>query len=211
MTEPSQHDADVGGAHPLLVLASASARRIDLLRQIGLEPDLIRPADIDETPRRNELPRLYAQRMADEKAAAVTSTLSEAALVIAADTVVALGRRILPKAEDRDTARHCLELLSGRRHTVLTSVVVAPTPAWNKGRHGRRLVETTVTFARLSPSQIEALLDAGDWAGKAGGYALQGHAAGHIRFVSGSASAVIGLPLFETGQLLRGQPGGWLA
>lgn len=196
---------------PLLVLASASARRIDLLRQIGLEPDLIRPADIDETPRRNETPRLYAQRMANEKAATVAAVLSEPALIIAADTVVALGRRILPKAEDRETARHCLEQLSGRRHTVLTSVTVTPTAAWEKGRHASRLVETAVTFSRLSPRQIDALLDAGDWSGKAGGYALQGHAAGCIRFLSGSASAVIGLPLFETGQLLRGQPGGWLA
>ncbi|MFT8418652.1 MAG: Maf family protein [Acetobacter sp.] len=196
---------------PLLVLASASPRRIALLEQIGLTPDRVLPANIDETPAKGEVPRVYAQRMAAEKAHAITSTLGEPALVLAADTVVALGRRILPKAEDRDSARFCLERLSGRRHTVLTSVVVAPTKSWALGRYGARLVETAVTFSRLTPYQIDALLDAGDWAGKAGGYALQGHAASFIRALSGSASAVIGLPLFETAQLLRGQPGGWLA
>lgn len=196
---------------PLLVLASASPRRIALLEQIGLVPDRVLPANIDETPAKGEVPRVYAQRMAAQKAHAIASTLAEPALVLAADTVVALGRRILPKAEDRDTARYCLERLSGRRHTVLTSVVVAPTASWAQGRHGARLVETAVTFSRLTPYQIDALLDAKDWSGKAGGYALQGHAAGFIRALSGSASAVIGLPLFETAQLLRGQPGGWLA
>lgn len=122
------------------------------------------------------------------------------AFVLAADTVVAVGRRILPKAETESQARACLALLSGRRHTVLTAVVlVAP-----DGRRAERLVETAVAFARLTPPQLEALLAAGDWRGKAGGYAIQGAAAAHIRFLSGSHSSVVGLPLFETAQLLRG-------
>jgi septum formation protein len=182
-----------------------------LLEQIGLVPDRVLPANIDETPAKGETLRAYVQRVATEKARCVAATLEDPALVLAADTVVALGRRILPKAEDRESARFCLERLSGRRHTVLTCVVVAPTASWPLGRHGTRLVETAVTFSRLTPYQIDALLDAGDWSGKAGGYALQGHAAGFIRALSGSPSGVIGLPLFETGQLLRGQPGGWLA
>ncbi|GAA3662050.1 MULTISPECIES: Maf family protein [Acetobacter] len=210
MTSSGQTQAGQTTA-PLLVLASASPRRIALLEQIGLVPDRVLPANIDETPTKGETPRAYAQRVATEKARCVAATLEDPALVLAADTVVALGRRILPKAEDRESARFCLERLSGRRHTVLTCVVVAPTASWPLGRHGTRLVETAVTFSRLTPYQIDALLDAGDWSGKAGGYALQGHAAGFIRALSGSASGVIGLPLFETGQLLRGQPGSWLA
>lgn len=196
---------------PPLVLASASPRRLDLLRQIGMVPDHVLPADIDETPGRTEQPRPYVSRMAREKAAAVAASLSVPALVLGADTVVALGRRILPKAENRETARACLEQLSGRRHTVLTALSVLPSSGWPEGRRAERIVETTVTFSRMTPHQIESLLDKGDWQGKAGGYALQGHAAAFIRFISGSASAVIGLPLFETAQLLRGQPGHWLA
>ncbi|MFT8468790.1 Maf family protein [Acetobacter syzygii] len=210
MTSSSQTQEGLSTA-PLLVLASASPRRIAQLEQIGLVPDRVLPANIDETPRKGEVPRVYAQRMAAEKASLVASTIAEPALVLAADTVVALGRRILPKAEDRESARFCLERLSGRRHTVLTAVTVTPTSSWAQGRHGVRLVETSVTFSRLTAYQINALLEAGDWSGKAGGYALQGHAASFIRALSGSASAVIGLPLFETAQLLRGQPGGWLA
>ncbi|WP_427941223.1 Maf family protein [Acetobacter sp.] len=202
---------DNAGPRPLLVLASASPRRVELLSQIGLAPDRICPADIDETPHRTELPRQYARRMADEKARSVAQQVTEPALIVAADTVVTLGRRILPKAESRDIARSCLSLLSGRRHMVMTAVSVMPSPAWTQGRHAERLVETAVTFSRLSAAQLEALLDNGDWLGKAGGYALQGAAASLIRFVSGSPSGVIGLPLFETAQLLRGQAGGWLA
>ncbi|GAN59547.1 Maf family protein [Acetobacter cibinongensis] len=197
-------------SRPAFVLASASPRRLDLLAQLGLTPDRVFPADIDETPARDEAPRLYVRRMAVEKAAVVVRQIETPALVLAADTVVALGRRILPKAEDRDTARTCLRLLSGRRHTVLTALQCRPSSSWPEGQTAERVVETAVTFARMTDRQIEDLLDKGDWQGKAGGYALQGHAAGFIRALSGSASAVIGLPLFETAQLLRGQPGRWL-
>jgi len=180
-----------------LVLASASPRRAALLAQIGLRPDAILPAEIDETPRREENPRLYAQRMAREKCASIEEPDN---FVIAADTVVAVGRRILPKTETEAQARTCLTLLSGRRHRVLTCVVVrAP-----DGRMAERVNETAVTFHRLSPGQIDAYLASGEWQGKAGGYAVQGRAAAHIRFLSGSYSAVVGLPLFETTQLLRG-------
>ena len=182
---------------PRLLLASASPRRGALLAQIGLVPDTICSADIDETPLRNEAPRALAQRLARAKAAAVPNG---GAFVLAADTVVALGRRILPKAEDAATARACLALLSGRRHRVLTCVVaVAP-----DGRRGERLVESVVGFARLTEAQIAAYLDSGEWQGKAGGYAIQGRAAAHVRFLSGSYSNVVGLPLFETASLLRG-------
>ncbi|WP_183480975.1 Maf family protein [Komagataeibacter kakiaceti] len=193
-----------------MVLASASPRRLELLRQIGIVPNQICPANIDETPRRDELPRPYAQRLAAEKADHVAATLDVPALVIAADTVVALGRRILPKAEDAQTARACLNLLSGRRHSVHTAVSIRPTAAWRDGRAGNRLVTSTVTFSRLTPVQIEALVTAGDWHDKAGGYAIQGHAAAFVRFLSGSYTGIVGLPLFETAQMLRGQKGNWL-
>ncbi|WP_395369552.1 Maf family protein [Komagataeibacter diospyri] len=204
-TAPS--GADTGAQ---LVLASASPRRLALLRQIGLVPDQVHPADIDETPRPDELPRSHAQRLATEKAEHVAGTLDIPALVIAADTVVALGRRILPKAEDADTARRCLNLLSGRRHTVFTAVALRPTTAWQGGRAGNRLVASTVTFSRLTSVQIDALIEAGDWNGKAGGYAIQGQAAAFVRFMSGSYTGIVGLPLFETAQMLRGQKGCWL-
>jgi septum formation protein len=181
----------------MLVLASASPRRRDLLAQIGLTPDRIAAPDIDETPRRDELPRLYAQRMAREKNAAITVP---DAFVLAADTVVAVGRRILPKAETLEQARACLALISGRRHHVLTCVVLrAP-----DGRLAERVCDSAVTFARLTQAQIEAYLASGEWHGKAGGYAIQGRAAAHIRMLGGSHSNVVGLPLFETAQLLRG-------
>ena len=184
---------------PRLVLASASPRRLALLAQIGVVPDSIAPAEIDETPRAGEVPRLVAQRLARAKAATVT----EDSYVLAADTVVGVGRRILPKAETEAEVRACLRLLSGRRHRVLTAVVVrAP-----GGRQAERLSESVVGFARLSDRQVEAFVAAGDWRGKAGGYAIQGAAAAHIRFLSGSYSGVVGLPLFETTQLLRGL--GW--
>ncbi|MCE2564888.1 nucleoside triphosphate pyrophosphatase [Komagataeibacter sp. FNDCF1] len=208
MTENTAPTGADAGAQ--LVLASASPRRLELLRQIGIVPDRVHPANLDETPRRDELPRPHAQRLAMEKADHVAAVLDGPALVLAADTVVALGRRILPKAEDAATARACLNLLSGRRHTVFTAVALRPTAAWKDGRAGNRLVASTVAFSRLTPLQIDALIEAGDWQGKAGGYAIQGHAAAFVRFLSGSYTGIVGLPLFETAQMLRGQKGCWL-
>ncbi len=180
-----------------LVLASASPRRLALLAQIGVIPDRVMAPDIDETPLRAELPRLYAQRLARAKAQAVAAPGS---FVLAADTVVAAGRRILPKAETEATASACLALLSGRRHQVLTAVVLcAP-----DGRRAERVADSVVTFARLTETQVAAYLASGEWQGKAGGYAIQGLAASFIRFLSGSHSNVVGLPLFETAQMLRG-------
>lgn len=180
-----------------LVLASASPRRLALLAQIGLTPDRVVSTDIDETPLPREVPRAHAVRLARAKADSVTAP---GCFVLAADTVVGVGRRILPKAETEAQARACLALLSGRRHLVTTSVVLrAP-----EGRRAERLVESVVTFARLTPAQLLAYLDGGEWRGKAGGYAIQGQAASFIRFLSGSYSNVVGLPLFETAQLLRG-------
>jgi septum formation protein len=185
---------------PKLVLASASPRRLALLAQIGLTPDRIHPTEIDETPLPRELPRTHAERLARAKLDAVEAP---GCFVLAADTVVAAGRRILPKAETEAQARACLTLLSGRRHRVMTAVTLR-TP---DGRRAQRLVESVVGFARLTPTQRRAYLESGEWQGKAGGYAIQGHAASFIRFLSGSYSNVVGLPLFETAQLLRGQ--GW--
>ncbi len=182
---------------PLLVLASASPRRVDLLRQVGIEPGAIDPADIDETPGPREQPRPYALRMARAKLAAVAGR-HPGAIVLAADSVVACGRRILPKAEREDEARRCLDLLSGRRHRVLGGIAVAA-PG---GAVRTRLVETVVTFKRLAPAEVEAYLAGGEWRGKAGGYAIQGHAARFVSFLSGSYSNVVGLPLFETAALL---------
>ncbi len=168
-----------------------------MLAQIGLVPDATLATEIDETPRRQEQPRALAERLAQAKADAAGAA---DAFVIAADTVVAAGRRILPKAEDAAQARACLDLLSGRRHRVLTAVVVtAP-----GGRRAARLVESVVAFARLTEAQKRAYLASGEWHGKAGGYAIQGRAAAYIRFLAGSYSNVVGLPLFETAQLLRG-------
>lgn len=184
---------------PHLVLASASPRRLELLRQVGLMPDCIDPADIDETPRRGELPPAHAMRLAQEKALAVVPR-HPGAYVLAADTVVACGRRILPKTEDEASARSCLRLLSGRRHRVHGAIaLVSP-----DGRLVSRRVESQVAFKRLSETEIGAYLRAGEWQGKAGGYAIQGRAAALIRWVSGSYSNVVGLPLFETAQLLAG-------
>ena len=185
---------------PALVLASSSPRRLALLTQIGITPAAIIAPDIDETPARAELPRLYAQRMARAKAAAVPAP---GRFVLAADTVVAVGRRILPKAATEQEARHCINQLSGRRHRVLTAVVLtAP-----DGRRTERLSESVVAFSRLTEAQKVAWLALGEWDGKAGGYAVNGAAAVFIRFLSGSYSNVVGLPLFETAQLLRGL--GW--
>ncbi len=185
---------------PTLILASASPRRLALLAQIGIAPDRVLATDIDESPLKDEMPRPLAQRLARAKAAAASAP---GAYVLVADTVVALGRRVLPKAETVEQARHCLNLLSGRRHTVMTALVLAKPD----GKCSERLVESVVGFARLTPQQIDAYLAAGEWHGKAGGYAIQGQAASFVRFISGSYSNVVGLPLYETAQLLRGQ--GW--
>ncbi len=181
---------------PTLVLASASPRRRELLARFGLTPAAINPADIDETPHKGELPRDYAKRMAREKAQAAASGDGH---VLAGDTVVAAGRRILPKAEDEATARKCLELLSGRRHRVLSAIALrAP-----DGAIRERLSETVVMFKRLSSAEIDAYLASGEWEGKAGGYAIQGIAEGLISRIQGSHSGVVGLPLYETRTLLR--------
>ena len=179
-----------------LVLASASPRRLDLLARIGVVPDSVIPAEIDETPRRNELPRIYACRMAAEKAAAIAEP---GALILAADTVVAAGRRILPKTETEAEARATLLLLSGRRHRVLSAVTLVD----SEGTARHRLSVSTVAFKRLSDTELDQYLASGEWLGKAGGYAIQGRAEALIRTISGSHSGVVGLPLFETRALLR--------
>ncbi|MBC2668118.1 Maf family protein [Novosphingobium piscinae] len=187
---------DVPPVAPSLVLASASPRRRELIARLGLAPARICAADIDETPHKAELPRDYARRMAREKAQAGADPQAH---VLAGDTVVAVGRRILPKAEDADTARTCLTLLSGRRHRVLSAVALrAP-----DGTLRERLSETIVRFKPLSREEIAAYLAGGEWQGKAGGYAIQGSAEGLIAWISGSHSGVVGLPLFETRALLR--------
>ncbi|HEY6719462.1 MAG TPA: nucleoside triphosphate pyrophosphatase [Reyranella sp.] len=183
---------------PPLVLASASPRRLDLLRQVGLEPAEIDPADIDETPRPGEAPRSYALRMAKAKLTAVACR-HPGAVVLAADSVVVCGRRILPKAETEEEARACLKLLSGRRHRVLGGIAVGGP----NGSVRARLVETVVRFKRLEAAELDDYLRCDEWRGKAGGYAIQGHAARFITFVSGSYSNVVGLPLFETVALLK--------
>ncbi|WP_374765130.1 Maf family protein [Yunchengibacter salinarum] len=181
-----------GTAARRLILASGSPRRRDLLAQIGVVPDHILPADIDETPHRDERPRAYAERMGREKAAAVAPH-ADGALVLAADTVVSAGRRILPKAEDAATARQCLALLSGRRHRVTTGMaLVLP-----GGRTLTRLVESVVAFRPLGAQDMARYLASGEWHGKAGGYAVQGLGAMFVRYLSGSYSNVVGLPLFE--------------
>ncbi len=182
-------------SNPALVLASASPRRLDLIARLGIAPRGVTPADIDETPLAGEIPRVYVTRMAREKAHAVACD----AHVLAGDTVVALGRRILPKAEDEATARRCLTLMSGRRHRVLSAVaLLAP-----DGTLRERLSETIVRFKPLSSAEIEAYLASGEWHGKAGGYAIQGRAEALIAWIGGSHSGVMGLPLFETRALLR--------
>jgi septum formation protein len=184
-----------------LLLASESPRRKALLAQAGITPDAIRAAAIDETPLKDELPRLHALRLACEKARAVAAKLSGAPmLVLGADTAVACGRRILPKAEDAETVRACLKLLSGRRHQVITAVaVVAPD---HKIR--TRIVVTAVAFRRLSAAEIETYVQSREGEGKAGGYAIQGRAEIFVRRINGSYSNVVGLPLAETVALLRG-------
>jgi septum formation protein len=179
-----------------LILASASPRRLELLARLGVVPDSVVPADIDETPHKGEIPNLYACRMAMEKGAAVAEPGS---LVLAADTVVAAGRRILPKTESEDEARAAMALLSGRRHRVHSAVAVTDA----QGRTRTRLSTSIVAFKRLSTDDIEAYLASAEWRGKAGGYAIQGRAEALVRMLSGSHSGVMGLPLYETRALLR--------
>jgi septum formation protein len=180
-----------------LVLASASPRRLDLLARIGVIPDAVVPAELDEAPQRAELPTVYAQRLAREKALTVGET-EAGSIVLAADTVVAAGRRILPKPEDEEAARTTLKLLSGRRHRVHTAVTIVD--AAGTARH--RLSTTIVAFKRFSDAELGEYLASGEWRGKAGAYAIQGRAEAFVRFLSGSHSGVVGLPLFETRALL---------
>ena len=189
-----------------LVLASGSPRRLALLEQIGVEPDRIFPVEIDETPKRNELPRNLARRLSREKADAAAALLKtdpelSDALVLAADTVVSVGRRILPKAELIEEAAGCLRLLSGRAHRVHTGLALIAA----KGQVRRRLVETRVRFKRLSREDVESYLASGEWRGKAGGYAVQGFAGAFVVKLNGSYSNVVGLPLYEVMSLLTGE------
>ena len=186
-----------------LVLASASPRRLQLLARLGIVPDAIQPADIDETPGTTELPRLLAARLARDKAASA-ARLAPDSMVLAADTVVGVGRRILGKPAGEAEAARFLDLLSGRRHRVTTGVCLI-TP---DGVRRERLVTTIVGLQRLTAAQVADYLAGGEWRGCAGGYAIQGRAEAFVRFLSGSHSNVVGLPMFETAQLLRGV--GWL-
>ena len=191
---------------PKLVLASGSPRRLSLINQAGIEPDALRPADVDEIPHRGELPRALATRLARAKAQGALNQVRldeelRGSYVLAADTVVAVGRRILPKAELLDEATQCLRLLSGRNHRVYSGICLV-TP---KENFRQRLVETRVRFKRLSEEDIEAYLASGEWRGKAGGYAAQGIAGTFIVKLVGSYSNVVGLPLYETMQLLGGE------
>ncbi|MFL6795903.1 MAG: Maf-like protein [Xanthobacteraceae bacterium] len=191
---------------PKLVLASGSPRRVTLINQAGIDPDALRPANVDETPKRGELPRACANRLARAKAEAALALVREdddlkGAFILAADTVVAVGRRILPKAELFDEAAQCLRLLSGRNHRVHTAVcLVTPNEAYRQ-----RLVETRVRFKRLAEEDIESYLASGEWRGKAGGYAAQGIAGSFIVKIVGSYSNVVGLPLYEVTTLLSGE------
>ncbi|MGU3358867.1 Maf-like protein [Methylobacterium sp. M6A4_1b] len=199
-------DTLVPGRSARLILASASPRRLALLQQVGIEPDALLAADIDETPRKSETPRELARRLAREKLAAAGAAARRRddlrdAYLIAADTVVAVGRRVLPKAELPDEAADCLRLLSGRQHRVYTAVcLLSPQDVRRE-----RVVETRVRFKRLSTREIDAYLASDEWRGKAGGYAIQGLAGAFVVKLVGSHSAVIGLPLYETVSLLEGE------
>lgn len=184
-----------------LILASASPRRLALLEQVGIKPARVEPADLDETVQKGELPRAHAKRIATAKALTVQQRLGSGtdACILAADTVVACGRRILPKAEEDATVEACLRMLSGRRHTVMTAIALI-------GRDGRlrtRLCETQVAFRRLEDAEIADYVRTREGLGKAGGYAIQGHAAVFVRFIGGSYTNVVGLPLTETYQMLK--------
>jgi len=191
-------------AAPKLVLASASPRRLALLERVGIAPDLLNPAGVDETPLKRETPRRLSLRLAELKAKTAQAMPQVArlgaAFILGADTVVGLGRRILPKAETPEEAHACLRLLSGRSHWVYSSVcVISP-----KGRLSIRCSETKVRFKLLSRSDIQAYIKTGEWRGKAGGYAIQGRAESFVRMLHGSHSGVVGLPLYETVYLLQG-------
>jgi septum formation protein len=189
-----------------VVLASASPRRLALLQQIGIEPDAMLPSDIDEQPLKSERPKALARRLAREKAERALQVLKTrpelaGAFIVAADTVVARGNRILPKPEHVDEAAQCLRLLSGRGHRVYSGLcVVTPKEGFRE-----RLVETRVAFKHLSRSDIEAYLASGEWRGKAGGYAIQGRAGAFVTKLVGSHSSVVGLPLYETLSVLGGE------
>ena len=182
---------------PPLVLASASPRRLDLLARLGIVPDRVIATDIDETPYKGEIPRPHAARLALAKAEAAAAQ-APAGIVLAADTVVGVGRRILPKPGTEAEARACLDLLSGRRHRVTTAVVLA----LPDGRRLKRIVDSAVTFQRLTDQQVADYLAGGEWHGKAGGYAIQGMAGAFIPWISGSFTGVVGLPVAETAALL---------
>ena len=184
-----------------LWLASASPRRLDLLAQIDIKPDNVGPADINETPQSGETPRELARRLASEKAAAVLTNIpkNEDWIILAADTVVAQGRRILPKAEKEETAKACLQLLSGRAHRVYSGVCLL-----YKGKSMLRVADTRVVMKKLSDEEIKTYLDSMEWQGKAGGYAIQGQADAFVKSLNGSYSNVVGLPLYETSSLLTG-------
>lgn len=184
---------------PTLVLASASPRRLDLLRQVGLEPDHVVPADLDESPMTQETPRQLALRLAQAKARWVAAQWP-GAFVIGADTVVALGRRVFGKPQDEMEARHMIGRLSGRAHRVLTAVAVAAPD----GRASSRLSESRIAFKRLTPGELDDLIACEEWRGAAGGYRVQGRAAGCVISLQGSYSGVVGLPLYETLALLGG-------
>ncbi|HEY3624089.1 MAG TPA: Maf family nucleotide pyrophosphatase [Roseiarcus sp.] len=206
LTLGRRDDRSAPHSGPRLVLGSASPRRLALLAQIGVKPDAVLPAEIDETPRPREEPRGLAERLASEKAlasAAIAGTRADLApcLTLAADTVVGVGRRILPKCETRDDAEACLDLLSGRGHRVFTGLALVT----GSGAMRRRVVETRLRFKRLSPNEVEAYLASAEWRGKAGGYAIQGLAGAFVERLVGSYSNVVGLPLAETAALLGGQ------
>ena len=189
----------MSGNPPKLILASVSPRRLDLLAQIGIVPDEVRPADINEDPIEGELPKGHALRLAREKAIKVASDNPDA-IILAADTVVGVGRRILPKTETIKEARKCLELMSGRGHRIYTGVAVIDA----KGDLMSRVVETRLKMKRLSDDELTQYLDSGEWKGKAGGYGIQGRAGAFISHLIGSYTNVVGLPLFETRNLLTG-------
>jgi septum formation protein len=199
MAPSNDHPRSGSAVSAPLILASASPRRLELLAQIGLAPDLIDPADIDETPLAGETPRLLAMRLARAKAAAVAARHA-GAFVLAADTVVAVGRRLLGKPADEADAARMLALLSGRAHRVLTAVAVAAPD----GRSAARLSETRLHFKRLTSQETAAYLAGGEWAGKAGGYGVQGYAGAFVIDLNGSYTGVVGLPLYETRALLTG-------
>ena len=206
LTLGRRDDRSAERSGPYLVLGSASPRRLALLAQIGVEPDAVLPAEIDERPRPREAPRALAERLAGEKArasAAIAGARADLApcLTLAADTVVGVGRRILPKCETAAEAEACLALLSGRGHRVFTGLALVT----GSGAVRRRLVETRLRFKRLSRNEIEAYLKSGEWRGKAGGYAIQGLAGAFVERLVGSYSNVVGLPLAETAALLAGE------